>query len=121
MGIKHSAIFGCGHVVFLRCPGHIVTLQVSSLVYSSLPTAVRTIGEPPKAARSPEELHLLYSMIALRCGCCQIGSRPGFLKSRRMCSLPHPKEKKERDAAGGRPPRHALSFLFLPPQAASLS
>ena len=35
--------------------------------------------------------------------------------------VPHPKGKKERDAAGGRPPRHALSFPFLPPQAASLS
>ena len=35
--------------------------------------------------------------------------------------VPHPEGKKERDAAGGCPPRHALSFLFLPPQAVSLS
>src|SRR5256885_17115294 len=45
----------------------------------------------------------------------------GLLKSRRMCPPPPPKGEKERGAAGGSRPRHALSLLLLPPQAASLS
>ena len=35
----------------------------------------------------------------------------GFLKSRRMCSPPHPKGKKERDAAGARRVTLFLSFF----------
>jgi len=37
------------------------------------------------------------------------------------CAPHPPKGEKERGAAGGSPPRHALSLLLLPPQAASLS